>query len=151
MSADWELYVRIRARITAGWDGSNAPIIEDILRSTHSPDSMRAMNKALLTSDPVPYLSSIEAPTLVFYRPGIRARENNARLFASRIANSHLDVIREPSLGPYPNESGVDAMLEFINPDVSSYAEGRPEMAGPAGHSLHGPRAPHGDDAAPGR
>jgi class 3 adenylate cyclase/pimeloyl-ACP methyl ester carboxylesterase len=130
MSADWDLYVRIRARITAGWDGSNAPIIEDILRHTHSPDSMRAMNKALLSSDPVPYLSSIQSPTLVFYRAGIRARENNARLFASRIANSHLDVVREPSLGVYPNQSGINAMLEYINPDASSYTEGRAEMAG---------------------
>jgi class 3 adenylate cyclase len=90
---------------------------------------MRAMNKALFSSDPVPYLSSIQAPALVFYRLGIRARENNARLFASRIANSHLDVVREPSIGPYPNQSGVNAMLEYINPNVSSYTEGRADMA----------------------
>src|SRR5215475_6686879 len=29
MATDWDLYTRIRARIIAGWDGSNAPIIED--------------------------------------------------------------------------------------------------------------------------
>ncbi len=116
MEHDWELYVRIRARIIAGWDGSNAPIIESILRETHSPESMEAMNQALMESDPTPYLHAIEAPTLVLYRGGIRAREDNARLFASRIANSHLVVVREPSIGPFPNESSVNEMLDFLVP-----------------------------------
>jgi class 3 adenylate cyclase len=130
MASDWELYVRIRARIIAGWDGSNAPFIEEILRSTHSPDSARAMNRALQTSDPVQYLSSIQSPTLVFYRPGIRARENNARLFASRIANAHLMVVRDPSIGPYPNETGINAMLEFLRPGLRVSVEGRSEAMG---------------------
>jgi pimeloyl-ACP methyl ester carboxylesterase len=75
MEADWDLYVRVRARIIAGWDGSNAPIVEAILRETHSLESMKAMNAALFASDPTPYLASIQAPTLVMYRGGIRARE----------------------------------------------------------------------------
>ena len=116
MEHDWELYVRIRARIIAGWDGSNAPIIESILRETHSPESAAAMNEALMSSDPTPYLHAIEAPTLVLYRGGIRAREDNARLFASRIANSHLVVVRDPSIGPFPNESSINEMLDFIEP-----------------------------------
>ena len=117
MEQDWDLYVRIRARIIAGWDGSNAPIIEAILRETHSPESARAMNEVLMNTDPTPYLRAIEAPTLVMYRGGVRAREDNARLFASRIANSHLQVVREPSIGPFPNESSVNEMLEFISPE----------------------------------
>jgi class 3 adenylate cyclase/pimeloyl-ACP methyl ester carboxylesterase len=117
IATDWELYVRIRARIIAGWDGSNAPIIESILRETHSADSCRAMNQALMGSNPGAYLSAIKAPTLVMYRGGIRAREDNARLFASRIANSQLVVVREPSIGPYPNDAGVNEMLDFIAPD----------------------------------
>ncbi|HWC30481.1 MAG TPA: adenylate/guanylate cyclase domain-containing protein [Dehalococcoidia bacterium] len=116
MESDWELYVRIRARIIAGWDGSNAPLIESILRETHSVESARAMNEALLTSDPTPYLASIQSPTLVMYRGGVRAREDNARRFASRIANARLLVVREPSIGPYPNETGVNDMLNFIDP-----------------------------------
>jgi class 3 adenylate cyclase len=130
MARDWELYLRIRARIIAGWDGSNAPIIEDILRATHTPESARAMNEALFGSSPGPYLSQIKAPTLVFYRVGSRGRENNARLFASRIANSTLIAVREPSIGPYPNEAGVGAMLEFINPETAHFTEARPEPAG---------------------
>ena len=116
MDQDWDLYVRIRARIIAGWDGSNAPIIESILRETHSPESMRAMNRALMASDPTPYLDSIQAPTQVLFRGGVRAREDNARLYASRIPNSRLLVVRDPSIGPYPNENGVNAMLDFIDP-----------------------------------
>ena len=116
MDHDWDLYVRIRARIIAGWDGSNAPIIESILRETHSLESMKAMNQALMASDPEPYLASIQAPTLVLYRGGIRAREDNARRFASRIANARLQTVRELSIGPYPNEDGVNAMLDFIDP-----------------------------------
>ena len=117
MDSDWELYVRIRARIIAGWDGSNAPIIEAILRETHSVESAKAMNASLIASDPTPYLAAIQAPTLVLYRGGVRAREDNARSFASRIANSRLVVVREPSIGPFPNESGVNAMLDFLDPD----------------------------------
>jgi class 3 adenylate cyclase/pimeloyl-ACP methyl ester carboxylesterase len=117
MDADWELYVRIRARIIAGWDGSNAPIIESILRESHSAQSCKAMNAALMASDPTPYLAAIQAPTLVMYRGGVRAREDNARSFASRIANSRLVVVREPSIGPYPNEAGVNTMLDFLDPD----------------------------------
>lgn len=123
MEQDWDLYVRIRARIIAGWDGSNAPIIEAILRETHSVESCRAMNAALMASDPSLYLRAIEAPTLVMYRGGIRAREDNARLFASRIANSHLQVVREPSIGPFPNETSVLEMLEFISPESGLLGE----------------------------
>jgi class 3 adenylate cyclase len=116
MERDWDLYVRIRARIIAGWDGSNAPIIEAILRETHSVESARAMNRALIESDPKPYLRSIEAPTQVMYRGGVRAREDNARLFASRIANSQLHVVRERSIGPFPDENSVNEMLDFLSP-----------------------------------
>ena len=123
MAQDWELYVRIRARIIAGWDGSNAPIIEAILRETHSPESAKSMNRALMSSDPTPYLRSIEAPTLVLYRGGVRGREDNARLFASRIANSHLQVVREPSIGPFPNESAINEILDFVSPDSGMLGE----------------------------
>jgi len=117
MDADWDLYVRVRARIIAGWDGSNAPLVEEILRATHTPASMKAMNVALLGADPSPFLGDVRARTLVLYRTGVRRREDNARLFASRIADAHVVAVREPSIGPYPNEGGVQAMLDFINPD----------------------------------
>src|SRR3954469_12934952 len=55
IDSNWDLYVKIRARINAGWDGSNAPIIEDILRATHTPASAKAMNAAIRDSDPTPY------------------------------------------------------------------------------------------------
>ncbi len=114
MDQDWDLYARIRARVIAGWDGSNAPILESILRETHTPESMKAMNEVLMSSNPGPYFASIQAPTLVLYGSGIRARDNNARRFASRIPNARLQTIREPSIGPYPNEEGVNAMLDFM-------------------------------------
>ena len=117
LDQSWDLYVRIRGRIIAGWDGSNAPIIESILRETHTPASMRAMNEALMATDPARYLKSIEAPTMVMYRGGIRAREDNARLFASQIQNSQLVMVREPSIGPYPNETAVGEMLTFLHPE----------------------------------
>jgi class 3 adenylate cyclase/pimeloyl-ACP methyl ester carboxylesterase len=123
MEQDWDLYVRIRARIIAGWDGSNAPIIESILRETHTVESARAMNDALIASNPAPHLASIKAPTLVLFRSGIRAREDNARLFASRIANSKVVVVREPSIGPFPNEEGVSRMLDFLSPRPHSWRE----------------------------
>jgi class 3 adenylate cyclase/pimeloyl-ACP methyl ester carboxylesterase len=113
----WDLYVRIRARINAGWDGSNAPIIEDILRATHTPASAKAMNAAIRESDPSQYLGEIKAPTLVLYRLGNRSREDAGRMFASRIAGAQLVVVRDPAIGPFPNEAGVDAMLDFLSPE----------------------------------
>src|SRR5688572_16142140 len=82
---DWELYAKIRARLISGWDGSNAPLVEELLKGTHSPESMKAANEALATTNPLPYLSSITSPSLVLYRVGIRAREDSARQYASRI------------------------------------------------------------------
>ncbi|HLF72021.1 MAG TPA: adenylate/guanylate cyclase domain-containing protein, partial [Dehalococcoidia bacterium] len=122
MDADWELYIRIRARIIAGWDGSNAPLLEDILRGTHTPESARKMDEAVLNANPAPYLGDIKAKTLVLYRIGNRARESNARLFASRISDSHLVAIRDPAIGPFPSEQGVLAMLGFVNPERGVFA-----------------------------
>jgi class 3 adenylate cyclase len=132
IDADWDLYVRVRARIIAGWDGSNAPMIEEILRATHSPASLKAMNGALLGANPLAYLRDIRAPTVIFYRVGARAREDNARLFASRIGEAHVYAVREPSIGPYPNDSAIETMLNFLNPDRlrEAASESRPETPG---------------------
>jgi len=126
LDVNWDLWLRVRARITAGWDGSNAPILEDILRSTHTPASAKAMGEAIKTSNPTPYLADIEAPTLVQYRVGVRAREERARLYATRIRQAQLVAVRSQSIGPYPNESGVAAMLDFIVPDREmTFGDGR--------------------------
>jgi class 3 adenylate cyclase len=127
LDRDWDLYVKIRARIMVGWEGSNAPILEDILRATHTPASARAMNEALAKADATPYLSQIKAPTLVLYRIGLRLREDHARLFASRITNANLVAIREPSIGNYPNEAGIVAMQEFLHPDHAATFDLRQE------------------------
>ena len=131
MDVDWDLYVRVRSRIIGGWDSSNAPIVEEIFRATHTPASAKAMNVALLASDPTPYLADIKARTLVLYRTGARPREDNARRFASSIADSHLIAVRDPSIGPYPNERAVADILEFLHPEgLSVLAERRQEPVG---------------------
>jgi class 3 adenylate cyclase len=106
----------------AGWDGGNAPLIEDILRSTHTPDSARAMNAAVLEADPEPYLAGIEAPTLVLYRLGSRTRQDTARFFASRISGARLTAMRQPSIGPYPNAEAVETILGFVDPEHTHLA-----------------------------
>ena len=131
MDVDWDLYVRVRSRIIGGWDSSNAPIVEEIFRAAHTPASAKAMNVALLASDPTPYLADIKARTLVLYRTGARPREDNARRFASSIADSHLLAVRDPSIGPYPNERAVADILEFLHPEgLSVLAERRQEPVG---------------------
>jgi class 3 adenylate cyclase/pimeloyl-ACP methyl ester carboxylesterase len=117
LDRDWELYTKIRARVMVGWEGSNAPVLEDILRATHTPASMRAANQALADADPTRYLGNIKAPTLVLYRLGLRPREEHARLFASRIADANLVAIRDSAIGNFPNETGIAAMLDFLSPD----------------------------------
>jgi class 3 adenylate cyclase len=126
---DWDLYARIRARLMAGWDAGNAPLIEDILRSTHRPDSARAMNAAVFDANPQLYLSDIKSPTLVLYRLGSRTREDAARFYASRIGGSHLTAMREPSIGPYPNAEAVESILEFIDPEHAHQLPERPREA----------------------
>jgi class 3 adenylate cyclase len=126
LERNWDLWVRVRARIAAGWEGSNAPILEDILRGTHTPASAKAMGEAIKTSNPTPYLADIKAPTLVQYRVGVRAREDRARLYATRIPHAQLVAVRSPSIGPYPNESGIAAVLDFIAPDRElTFGDGR--------------------------
>jgi class 3 adenylate cyclase len=84
------------------------------------------MGEAIKASNPSPYLADIKAPTLVQYRVGIRAREERARLYATRIAHAQLVAVRSPSIGPYPNEVGVSAVMDFIAPDRElSFGDGR--------------------------
>lgn len=117
LDSDFDLYIRIRARITAGWGGSNAPLVEEILRNNHSRESIRHMNAALAATDPMPHLAGIKAASLVLYRIGVRQREERARLLASRIANAHVIGIRTPAIGTFPNEAGLDAISEFLFPE----------------------------------
>jgi class 3 adenylate cyclase len=129
---DWELYTRIRSRLMAGWDGGNAPLIEDILRSTHTPDSAIAMNAAVFEANTLQFLGGIKAPTLVLYRLVSRPREENARQFASRIAGANLSAMRQPSVGPYPNAEAVESILQFLDPEHAHFVSERaPE--GPGG------------------
>ena len=130
LDRDWDLYVKIRARLLVGWDGSNAPVLEELLRMTHSANSMRQMNQALSSADTGPYLARIKAPTLVLYHVGIRQREQHARVFASSIANANLVAVRSQSIGPLPNETGIAAMHEFLSPGgMHAWAEGRQDSA----------------------
>jgi class 3 adenylate cyclase len=127
---DWDLYARIRSRLMAGWDAGNAPLIEDILRSTHKPESAKAMNVAVFEANPQAYLAGITCPTLVLYRLGSRSREDTARFYASRIQGSLLTAMREPSIGPYPNAEAVEAILAFIDPEhAHQVLEQRPREA----------------------
>lgn len=118
LASDWDLYRKIRARLISGWDvGSNAQLVEELLRLTHSQDSMAAANQALRMTDPLPYLPQIQAPTLVLYRVGKPERERSARMFASRIQGASLVAVRETTFGVYPSAAGIAEILEFLNPD----------------------------------
>ena len=131
LEQDWDLYVRIRARIAGGWDGSTAQIIEEILRGTHTPDSARALSRASAEADPGKYLSQISARSLVLYRAGTRQREDSARLYASQIAHARLAAVSDASIGHFPNASAIETILEFLNPSRPQPApEARQEAAG---------------------
>ncbi|MGE3985602.1 MAG: adenylate/guanylate cyclase domain-containing protein [Dehalococcoidia bacterium] len=119
---NWELYTKIRARLISGWDTGNAPMVEEMLRATHTPESLKAVNAVVAATDPLPYLGDVKVPTLVLYRVGMPAREVNARLFASRIRGAHLAGIRETAIGTYPNAAGVKEILEFLNPEAVQLA-----------------------------
>ena len=113
----WELYVRIRARINCRLGRLQRPNHRrHLARHTHACVG-EGNERGDRDSDPSLYLSDIKAPTLVLYRLGNRAREDAGRLFASRIAGAQLVVVREPAIGPFPNEAGVDAMLDFLSPE----------------------------------
>lgn len=122
MTRDWELYTKIRARLISGWEGGNAPLVEELLRSTHTPESLLAADEVLRNTDPRPYLSAIQAQTLVLYHIGIPAREVAGRQFASRIRGANLVAMREPAIGVYPSPGGVREILDFLNPDESWFA-----------------------------
>jgi class 3 adenylate cyclase/pimeloyl-ACP methyl ester carboxylesterase len=117
---DWSLYVKVRARLISGWESANAPLVEDILASAHSPESMKALNRALLQATPLPFLRDVQAPTLVLYRMGIQQREETARLVASRIRGAHLVGVREATTGVFPGLAGVADIIDFLNPHASS-------------------------------
>ncbi len=120
---DWELYLKIRARLISGWDNnSNAPIVEELLKATQTPETMKAANEAIKSANPVPYLTAVKAPTMVLYRVGEPEREASARLFASRIRGANLVAMRSSTLGVYPSAAGAKEMLDFLNPDEAWFA-----------------------------
>ena len=128
MERDWELYMSIRARIIAGWDGSNAPIVEAILRETHSAESPRAMNEVLMDTDPAPYLRRSRRRRSSCIAAASEPGKTTPASLPLASPTRTLQVVREHSIGPFPNESAVNEMLDFISPDsglLGEYAHDR--------------------------
>ncbi len=122
MDEDWELYTQILGRLMAGWNDTDAGVLGSIICASHTPASFKAVSQYLVSRAFSDWIAEIRAPVLLLHSIGDEAESAVARQMASAITNCRVLAIprlgygasAEGLGGPYPNEVGLTAILDFI-------------------------------------
>jgi class 3 adenylate cyclase/pimeloyl-ACP methyl ester carboxylesterase len=122
MDQDWDLYTQILARLLAGWNDPEGAVLGSIICASHTPASFRALSSYTVTSASSDLLTKIEAPVLLLHTLGDETEAGVARQMAAALSNCRVLAIPRIGIGstaeglggPYPNEVGLTAVLEFI-------------------------------------
>jgi class 3 adenylate cyclase len=128
MDQDWELYTQILGRLLAGWNASDAGVLAAIISASHTPASFNAVSQYLVSTAASDWIADIEAPVLLLHPIGDETESAVARQMASAIPNCRVLAIprlgygasAEGLGGPYPNEVGLTAILDFISAPESA-------------------------------
>jgi class 3 adenylate cyclase len=118
---DWELYTEIYGRLITGWRDEGGMSLGELIRASHTPQSYAAIIPAAIAR-PEEYLNQITRPVLLLHRLGDQDEGALARRLAG--ITSNCQVVAIPNFagfglaitpaGPYPNEVGLAAVLDFI-------------------------------------
>jgi class 3 adenylate cyclase len=136
MEQDWELYTQILGRLMAGWNDADAGVLGSIICSSHTPASFQAVSSHLVTRASSEWCAEIRAPVLLLHSIGDEAESAVARQMASAISNCRVLAIprlgygasAEGLGGPYPNEVGLTAVLDFIAAPEKAEVEVQPDV-----------------------
>ncbi len=122
----WEAYTQILMRTARGWDWPHASSGAALVRAAHTPTSFLAATRAIAQRSSQPFLASVQVPVLILHQLGNAARADAARLLASQLSNAQVAAIPGEAWYPYPNEIGIDALLDFVSATVAG-----PDKAAP--------------------
>ena len=122
MEEDWDLYTQIFGRLLAGWNDADSGVLGGIICSSHTPASYSAARRHVMANPSGEWLAKIQAPVLLIHGIGEEEEGSTARQMASAIGNCRVLAIPrlgyastgESLGGPYPNEVGLAAILDFI-------------------------------------
>jgi class 3 adenylate cyclase len=136
MDQDWELYTQILGRLLAGWNDAHAEALGEIICSSHTPASFQSVGQYLTSRASAQWLPQIQAPVLLLNSIGDETEASVARQMASAIKNCRVLAIPRIGIGstaeglggPYPNEVGLAAVLEFIAAPETARVEVRTDV-----------------------
>ena len=135
---DWQLMTDTCAHIALGWsEGEVGRLAAENLRESVTPEVMRAALDSVKDIDVTAMLPQVQAPTLVFSRPGISwIPAQAARNLASRIPNARLSIVEGESTAPYLGDTEVviNSLHQFLSPGQPIMTTG-PENDGGDGPS----------------
>jgi pimeloyl-ACP methyl ester carboxylesterase len=122
MDQDWELYTQILGRLMAGWNYPDAGVLGNIICASHKPASFKALSQYLVSRAASDSLRKIRAPVLLLHSIGDEIEASVTRQMAAAIKDCRVlavprigyGVSAEGLGGPYPNEVGLTAILDFI-------------------------------------
>lgn len=131
MDQDWELYTQILGRLISSWSDSEAGVLGSIIFSSHSPKSFRAVS--LASQFPPDLLAEVAAPVLLLHSIGDETEAGVARQMAASLKDCRVLAIPRIGIGspaeglggPYPNEVGLTAALDFISSPEAASVEAR--------------------------
>ena len=112
---DWELYTEVFALVYSGMNYQPLGPFSRLIRASHSPASIIAAESVFAERWPRLHLAkAVSAPSLIIHQLGDEEGAGVAREMASAIRQAHVVGVPGRSTGPYLNEAGCNAVLDFI-------------------------------------
>jgi class 3 adenylate cyclase len=111
---DWELYTEVMALVLAGADYQPLGPFGRLIRASHSPASIIVVEGVFAQPQRFDRTQTVSAPTLIIHQLGDDAGADMARELASALRQAHVVGVPGRSMGPYLNEAGSNAVLDFI-------------------------------------
>jgi len=117
-AGEWELYTDTLAHATFGWsEAEEAHRLAAFMRECTTPETGRAIQKALAEFDATAVLSQVRSPTLIAQRrQSFSPRTEVAKALASGIPDARLALLEGASLAPWVGdmEAATAALDEFL-------------------------------------
>jgi class 3 adenylate cyclase len=108
---DWDFYTEAVARLLLGWTQPDAASrFAQLINECTTPEAASAVLAATSDFDVTALLEQVAVPTLVIYRPRLRAASfEQARLLASAIPGAQLVLLEGDSVAPYLGDVAATA------------------------------------------
>ncbi|HEX5631168.1 MAG TPA: adenylate/guanylate cyclase domain-containing protein, partial [Acidimicrobiia bacterium] len=130
---DWDFYTEAVARLLLGWtEPEAASRFAKLINECTTPEAASAVLAATSEFDVTALLEQVAVPTLVIYRPQLRAASfEQARLLAAAIPGARMVLLEGDSVAPYLGDvTATAAELDAFLTDAASSGVASPPSAG---------------------